>query len=192
MRNLLTIFRRELAGYYTSAIGYIFIIVFLILSVGLFMTPFFTVLRMDMRSFFSTLPIIMCIFLPAVTMRLWAEERKQNTWETREINPQTPRVVAEIAACHAITDRPDEARSLLDELEQWTLREYVDPVNLAIVHLALGEDDQVFAWLERAFERRAIQMTRIGSDPRFERLYGDVRFRDLIERIGLREKAPRR
>src|ERR671930_495735 len=81
MQNLWTIFRRELAAYYTSAIGYIFLIVFLSLSVGLFMTPFFTFLSADMRAFFSTVPILMCIFLPAVTMRLWAEERKQNTWE---------------------------------------------------------------------------------------------------------------
>jgi ABC-2 type transport system permease protein len=81
MYNLLTIFRRELAAYFISPLGYIFIIVFLMLSVGLFMTPFFTVLNADMRAFFTTLPIILCIFLPAVTMRLWAEERKQNTWE---------------------------------------------------------------------------------------------------------------
>src|SRR5262245_23479233 len=81
MPNLWTIFRRELAAYYTSAIGYIFLIVFLSLSVGLFMTPFFTFLNADMRAFFATVPILMCIFLPAVTMRLWAEERKQNTWE---------------------------------------------------------------------------------------------------------------
>ena len=56
-------------------------IVFQVLSVGLFMTPFFTFLNADMRSFFATMPIILGIFLPAVTMRLWAEERKQNTWE---------------------------------------------------------------------------------------------------------------
>ena len=53
MRNLWTIFRRELAAYYTSAIGYIFMIVFLSLSVGFFMTPFFTFLNADMRGFFT-------------------------------------------------------------------------------------------------------------------------------------------
>jgi ABC-type transport system involved in multi-copper enzyme maturation permease subunit/ABC-type uncharacterized transport system involved in gliding motility auxiliary subunit len=90
MRNLWTIFRRELAAYYESAIGYIFIIVFLVLSVGLFMTPFFTILSADMRAFFVTLPIILCIFLPAVTMRLWAEERKQNTWEMLLTFPMQP------------------------------------------------------------------------------------------------------
>jgi ABC-2 type transport system permease protein len=90
MQNLWTIFRRELAAYYTSAIGYIFLIVFLSLSVGLFMTPFFTFLSADMRAFFSTVPILMCIFLPAVTMRLWAEERKQNTWEMLLTFPMQP------------------------------------------------------------------------------------------------------
>jgi tetratricopeptide (TPR) repeat protein len=105
--------------------------------------------------------------------------------------PQTPQVLAEIGACHAVAGDPDAAREVLDELEAWTLREYVDPVNLAVVHLALGEDDQVFAWLERGYERRAFLMTQIGSDPRYERLYGDPRFRDLTERIGLREPTPR-
>ena len=90
MQNFGTIFRRELAAYYTSAIGYIFLIVFLSLSVGLFMTPFFTFLTADMRAFFSTIPILMCIFLPAVTMRLWAEERKQNTWEMLLTFPMQP------------------------------------------------------------------------------------------------------
>ena len=90
MQNLWTIFRRELAAYYTSAIGYIFLMVFLSLSVGLFMTPFFTFLSADMRAFFTTLPILMCIFLPAVTMRLWAEERKQNTWEMLLTFPMQP------------------------------------------------------------------------------------------------------
>ena len=79
--NLCTIVRRELNAYYTSAIAYITIIVFLSLTIGLYMAPFFTVLSADMRVFFTVLPIVLCVFLPAVSMRLWAEERKQNTWE---------------------------------------------------------------------------------------------------------------
>jgi len=81
MKNFLTILKRELRIYSQSVIGYIFIVVFLAISVGLFMTPFFTFPRADMRSFFNTLPFIMCVFIPAITMRLWAEERTENTWE---------------------------------------------------------------------------------------------------------------
>ena len=81
MKNLLTIFEREYNVYFRSLLGYMFIIVFLLLGIGLYITPFFTFPMADMRNFFNMLPIILCVFIPAVTMRLWAEERKDNTFE---------------------------------------------------------------------------------------------------------------
>ena len=81
MKNIKTIVSRDLGAYFTSPVGYIFIIVFLAMSVGIFMTSFFTFPMADMRNFFANLPIILCVFIPAVTMRVWAEERKENTWE---------------------------------------------------------------------------------------------------------------
>jgi ABC-type transport system involved in multi-copper enzyme maturation permease subunit len=56
-------------------------IVFLLMSVGLYITSFFTFPVADMRAYFNNLPILMCVFIPAVTMRMWAEDRKENTWE---------------------------------------------------------------------------------------------------------------
>ncbi len=79
--NFLVIFKRELAAYFNSAIAYIFIIIFVLLNGGLFMTQFFVVGRADMRAFFAVLPLLLAVFLPAVSMRLWAEERKGNTQE---------------------------------------------------------------------------------------------------------------
>ncbi|MBM3289115.1 MAG: hypothetical protein FJY92_03095, partial [Candidatus Hydrogenedentes bacterium] len=81
MSNIRTIVRRDLGAYFTSPVGYIFIIVFLAISVGLYITSFFTFPIADMRSYFGNLPLMMCIFVPAITMRVWAEERKENTWE---------------------------------------------------------------------------------------------------------------
>lgn len=81
MSNILIIMRRELFSLYTSPIGYIFMIVFLAVSVGLYITTFFVFPMADMRSYFGNLPVILCVFVPAVTMRVWAEERKENTWE---------------------------------------------------------------------------------------------------------------
>jgi len=77
----LTIFRREIAAYFNAAIAYIFIIVFVLLNSGLYMTQFFVIGFADMRPFFTTLPFILAVFLPAVTMRLWAEEKRGNTLE---------------------------------------------------------------------------------------------------------------
>jgi len=80
-QNIWIICKRELGAFFNSAIAYIFLIVFILISTGLYMTDFFFVLRADMRSFFNTLPIVLCIFIPAVTMRLWAEDRRGNTLE---------------------------------------------------------------------------------------------------------------
>ncbi len=81
MRNIVSIFRRDLGAYFTSPIGYIFIMVFVTMSVGLYVTSFFVFPVADMRPYFENLPLLLCVFIPAVTMRIWAEERKENTWE---------------------------------------------------------------------------------------------------------------
>lgn len=79
--NLLTILNRELAAYFNSPIAYIFMVIFTLLNGGLFMTQFFLVGRVDMRAFFYTLPFFLSVLLPAVSMRLWAEEKRGNTQE---------------------------------------------------------------------------------------------------------------
>lgn len=101
MTNIFTIFRRDLAAYYTSPIGYIFTIVFVLIGVGLYITTFFTFPMADMRGFFANLPILLCVFIPAVTMRVWAEERKENTWELLLTFPMTARelVLGKFLAC---------------------------------------------------------------------------------------------
>ena len=88
--NLLIIMNRELAAYFNSAIAYIFMIIFALLNGGLFMTQFFLIGRVDMRSLFFTLPFILSVFLPAVSMRLWAEEKRGNTQELLLTFPMQP------------------------------------------------------------------------------------------------------
>ena len=81
MSNVITIFRREFAAYFNSPIAYIFIIVFLAINCGLFMTPFFLAGQADMRDFFGNLPLFLIFFIPALTMRLWAEDKRSGTFE---------------------------------------------------------------------------------------------------------------
>ena len=88
--DLCIIMRRELAAYFNSAIAYIFMIIFALLNGGLFMTQFFLIGRADMRSLFYTLPFILSVFLPAVSMRLWAEEKRGNTQELLLTFPMRP------------------------------------------------------------------------------------------------------
>ena len=81
MQNTLTIFRREFAAYFNSPIAYIFIIAFLVLNSGLFMTAFFLNGTADLRGFFGNLPFFLIFFIPAVSMRLWAEDKRTGTFE---------------------------------------------------------------------------------------------------------------
>ncbi|MBN1868966.1 MAG: Gldg family protein [Candidatus Omnitrophica bacterium] len=79
--NGTSIFTRELFSYFNSPIAYIFIVVFVMLINAMFMSQFFLIGISDMRQFFGLLPVILCVFIPAITMRLWAEEKKGNTFE---------------------------------------------------------------------------------------------------------------
>jgi len=90
MTSLGTIFRRESSGYFNSAIAYIFIIVFVLLNAGLLMTQFFLIARAEMRPFFFTLPFTLSVFLPAITMASWAEEKRGNTIELLLTFPMAP------------------------------------------------------------------------------------------------------
>jgi ABC-2 type transport system permease protein len=81
MHRVWTIFRREIGYYFNSIVAYIYIDVFLIVTGILFFATFFEAGQADMRQFSAILPWVFLFFVPAVTMRLWAEERKSGTME---------------------------------------------------------------------------------------------------------------
>jgi ABC-2 type transport system permease protein len=83
MRNILTIFRRELAGYFATPIAYVFIVIFLAMAGALtfFAGNFFERGQADLQPFFSFHPWLYVVLIPALSMRLWAEERKSGTIE---------------------------------------------------------------------------------------------------------------
>ncbi|MEM7306497.1 MAG: ABC transporter permease [Planctomycetota bacterium] len=77
----LVISRRELAAYFDSSIAYVYTIAFALLANSVFMNEFFLTGTVDMTGYFDLMPLLLAFFVPAVTMRLWAEERKQRTVE---------------------------------------------------------------------------------------------------------------
>jgi ABC-2 type transport system permease protein len=81
LKIIWTLFKKEFASYFNSPIAYIFIAVFLIAGNWLFFQNFFLFQQASLRNFFSLLPWIFLFLAPALTMRLWAEERKNGTAE---------------------------------------------------------------------------------------------------------------
>jgi ABC-2 type transport system permease protein len=81
MNNIAAIFKKEFRSYFNSPIAYIFITFFLGISSWLFFQSFFLANQAEMRGFFGLMPWIFLFFIPAVTMKLWAEEKKIGTIE---------------------------------------------------------------------------------------------------------------
>ncbi len=81
MRQVWAIYRKEVRLYFDSPIAYIFIIVFLVITSWLFFRTFFLLRISSMRGFFTIIPWLCMFFIPAVSMRLWAEERKTGSNE---------------------------------------------------------------------------------------------------------------
>ena len=90
LRGTRVVFARELGATFDSAIAYVFLIAGLLLVTSLFMNEFFLTGRLDMTPFFDLLPPIFVFLLPAMTMRLWAEEQKTRTFEMLATLPLTP------------------------------------------------------------------------------------------------------
>lgn len=85
----IVIMKRELKSYFTGPIAYIVTALFLIISGILFFSTFFMQKRAELRQFFSILPILLSFFIPALTMRLFSEEKRSGSFETLMTLPVT-------------------------------------------------------------------------------------------------------
>ncbi len=83
MRNIGIIAKRELKGYFITPLAYIFIVIFLALTgaFAFYIGRFFTNEQASLVSFFNYHPWLYLVLIPAIAMRLWAEERKTGTIE---------------------------------------------------------------------------------------------------------------
>lgn len=59
------------------------------------------------------------------------------------------------------------------------------PYSIAAIYAALSENDQAFEWLDRAYHARSFQLVSLKVDPSFDSIRADVRFHDLLRRVGL-------
>jgi serine/threonine-protein kinase len=98
----------------------------------------------------------------------------------------TPYTRAHLVHGLAIAGRTEEARAGLAALLELSSTRYVSPVHVAQIHTALGENDEAFAWLERAVQDRAYWLVHLSVDPRFDSLRGDPRFDAVCRTVGTR------
>lgn len=82
MRQATNIFSREMRSFFVSPIAYIVIAIFLLVTGWFFFSTFFLYNQASLRSFFGLLPLIFAFVIPALTMRLFAEELNVGSYET--------------------------------------------------------------------------------------------------------------
>jgi len=138
LASLAAVYRRELLSYITTPTAYVFVAVFLF-SIGLFtfqIGGLFESRRADLTPFFAFHPWIFMVFLPAVSMRLWAEERKSGSLELLMTLPITlwQAVLGKFAAAWAFA-----GLALLLTFPIWVTVNYLgDPDNGAILAAYVG------------------------------------------------------
>ncbi|MSO30379.1 MAG: hypothetical protein EXQ48_05455 [Acidobacteria bacterium] len=96
-----------------------------------------------------------------------------------------PSMLALLGHAHAAANRRVEAQDILRQLNALATQRYVPPYPVATIYAALGQTDDAFAWLEKAYEQRDSWMAYLGLDPRFDGLRADARFAALLERLHL-------
>jgi len=91
-----------------------------------------------------------------------------------------------IGYVEGVSGRRDAARKVLGQLRERSRHELVPAYYLAVVHLGLGEKDECFAWLEKAYEEKNYDpLCGVKADRILDPLHPDPRYQDLLRRMGL-------
>ena len=138
MNRTLTLARREFRGYFATPVAYVFIVIFLVLT-GLFtfyVGGFYERGQADLEAFFRFHPWLYMLLIPAISMRLWSEERKSGTIELLMTLPVslTEAVLGKFLAAWAFT-----GIALLLTFPVWLTVNYLgNPDNTVILAGYLG------------------------------------------------------
>jgi serine/threonine protein kinase/Tfp pilus assembly protein PilF len=101
--------------------------------------------------------------------------------------PEESRAIASVllAVVCARTGRREQAQGIFDRLRQYAEKDYFPPYYFAVIAASLGDSDQAFAWLDKAYQERGGWMPWLKHEPLFDCLHRDARFNDLLRRVGL-------
>jgi TolB-like protein len=97
----------------------------------------------------------------------------------------SPGATAFVAYAHALSGQRSQAFRVLDQLGATSKQRYVPALSFAVVSVGLGEKEQAFLWLEKAYDERTNSLAYLKVDATWDPLRSDPRLADLVRRIGL-------
>jgi len=101
------------------------------------------------------------------------------------LSGNSPDEPASLGYAYGLSGKRREAHQVIDELKKRSERSYIPPTLIAIIYTGLGEKDQAFAWLDKAYNERDGILVLLKVEPMFDSLRSDPRFADLLRRVGL-------
>jgi tetratricopeptide (TPR) repeat protein len=104
-----------------------------------------------------------------------------------ELSERTPGALGILGLAYGLAGRKGEANQILNELLKLNESRYVTPAALVNVYIGLGDKDQAFAWLEKAYQEKSNYVAFLKVFPILDPIRSDPRFADLVRRIGLPE-----
>lgn len=93
--------------------------------------------------------------------------------------------VGSLGYAYAMAGRRNEARRTLKRLKESSRHGYVSPYHTALIYVGLGEKDEAFTWLEKAYSDHYWMTAFLKVDARLDPLRSDPRFQDILRRVGL-------
>jgi TolB-like protein/tetratricopeptide (TPR) repeat protein len=88
-----------------------------------------------------------------------------------------------LAHAYAVSGQTSEARKIIADLTDRSSQTYSPPFDVAVAYAGLGDYDQAFAWLEKAYDERARNMLSLKVNPLLDPLRSDLRFIGLVRRM---------
>jgi TolB-like protein/Tfp pilus assembly protein PilF len=102
-----------------------------------------------------------------------------------DLSGRSPGALGMLGLVYGLANKKDEANKILNELLELNKHRYVTPAALVNVYLGLGNKDQAFVWLEKAFAERSNYLAYLKVFPLLDPLRSDPRFAKLVQRVGL-------
>ncbi|HEV1993322.1 MAG TPA: winged helix-turn-helix domain-containing protein [Candidatus Acidoferrum sp.] len=103
----------------------------------------------------------------------------------RRVHGEGPWNWSTLAYVHGRAGQPAEARHALENLKKQNRHQEIDQAALAWAYIALGDNEQAFGWLEKAYSQHSNAMITLKVEPGYDPLRSDPRFQDLLRRVGL-------
>ena len=94
---------------------------------------------------------------------------------------------ATLAYVYATIGKRDKAEEILELLNKQSQQRYMDPYNISVIYIGLGDKDEAFKWLEKAYKNRSPQMMyfQIYSLTWFKTICDDPRYKSFLKRMRL-------